>query len=796
VNHRFGVILGLVCAFVQGSTGVLASAPPGVAAPQAREELRSRALKAFENGNFVGAEQVLQQLLEQNPDDIGALEMLAAALDSQEKFDEAERCYDRALRKAPHSAPLLNDLGNHYVRRNDPEHARTAFAKVLAINPEHQNANLQLARIAADRRQGAEALARLQHVKQAGPPIELLRAEALYWAGKHEAALARVTRVEGSGENAAIEFSAGMALARMEQFSRAETAFTRALAQAPTDFDILLNLGHAAGLAGHRDRAERALATALHERPDDVDARFELGRLRASTGSDIDAIVLLGEAAKRAPQRADISLALARALEDAGYLSDAVLTYDHYLALRPGDDGVRRDRAFALGRSSQLDEGTAGLKSYIAKHPGDQEAHYDLAVLYATDWNTDLALAEGSKAIALSRDSAGAGPAHYLRGVVLHHAGRFAEALEDLKFVVEHRPDEILALDQLARVYLALQRPKEAEDVLRHAQAVAPEDRTVMMDLGRTLLKLGRHEEAEALLRKSQEVRAGRPEPRRDPGLYAFLMLSAPEQQARRIRNLQDANRATPEPELKLQLGQVLLTAGKVEESAAVFRELLSMQPNTAIAAQAGRSLLRSHEYELAAAFLKVAAANDSAVRLNLATALFFSAGPQEALAELESVAAEGRTPEYYRLEAGALDSLGRGPEAVEALNRGLESTASPPDVAVRAAQLLVRNGRAADALGLLNRTLAAQPEQPDALLAKAMVLESMGSTEQAERLLVHIESGWPEWGRPYLVHGLLLRDHSRTVEARKLLDTASALGEKTEQATSLLQFFTGGKLP
>ncbi len=792
-NCRVALMLLLACVFAQSGTGAINWAPPSMAVPQASDELRSRARKAFENGNFVEAEQVLQRLLEQKPDDTGALEMLAAALDSQGKFDEAERIYDRALRRAPHSAPLLNDLGNHYVRRNDLERARAAFSQVLAINPDHQNANLQLARIATDRKQGAQALARLQHVKQQGPSIELLRAEALYWAGKHRSALALVADVEGVGEDAAIAFSAGMALARMEQYGRAESAFTRALAQAPTDFDVLLNLGHAAALAGHRDRAERALTTALHERPNDADVLFEFGRLRAASGSDVDAIALLGEAAKQSPQRADILLALARALGDAGYFSDAVLTYDRYLALHPADDEIRRDRAFACGRSSQLDKGTTGLKSYIAKHPRDQEAHYDLAVLYAMDWNTDLALAEASKAIALVRDPAGAAPARYLRAVVLQHASRYNEALEDLKFVVEQRPDEILSLDQLARVYLALRRPREAETVLRRALSLVPGDRTVMMDLGHTLIRIGRREEGAALLRSSQEVWAGRPEPRPDPGLFGFLMLSAPQQEARRIRNLQEANRAVRDPELKLQLGQVLLTAGKAEEAVVVFRELLSMGPNAGIAAQAGKALLHRHEYELAAAFLKVAAASDNTARLNLATALFFSAGPPDALSELESVPPEGRTPEYYLLQAGVLDSLGRGPEAAEALNRGLGSVSSPPDVAVRAAQLLVRNGRAADALGLVNRTLEAQPEQPEVLLAKAMVLATLGSADQAERLLVHIEGGWPEWGRPYLVHGLLLREHSRETEARKLLDTASALGEKPEASTSMFQFFPGG---
>ena len=769
------VILSLTCAFAQ-----------------TRVELRSRALEALKNGKFAEAEQVLRALVDLKPDDTESLEMLAAALDSQGNFDEAERFYEQGLRKAPHSLPLLNDLGNHYVRRNDPERARAAFLKVLVIDPAHQNANLQLARIAADRKQGGEALVRLEHVKQTGPAIDLLRAEALYWAGKRVAAQNLITHVEGGGEDPAIEFSAGMALARIGQYDRAETAFTRALAKEPTDFDALLNLGHAAVLAGHLDRADRALVSALQQRPGDVDALFELGRLRALRGSDADAIALLGEAAKQTRPRADILLALARSLEDAGYFGDAAVAYDRYLALRPGDDQVRRDRAFASGRSAQLNDGIAGLKSYLAKHPQDAEAHYDLGVLYAMA-NTDQALVEASKSIALDRDFM---PAHYLRGVVLYRSGRSAEGLEDLKFVVERRPDEFLALDELGKVYLALHHPKDAEPMLRHALSLAPDDPTVLLHLGRALMDLGRHEEAEALLRKSQAVRGSGQAPRPNPGLFEFLMLSTPEQQARRIKNLRDANRAKRDPMLKLQLGEVLLAAGQEKEAAETFHELLSMGPDAATAAQAGKTLLRYREYGVATAFLKVAAVSDTASRLNLATALSFSAGPQEALDELRKVSPAGRTPEYYLLEAGVLDSLGRGAEAVDALNRGLVSTSSPPDVAVRAAQLLVRNGRAADALILLNRTLTAHPDQPDTLLSKAMVLATMGSTAQAERLLAQIESRWPEWGRPYLVHGLLLREHSREPEARKLLETASALGEKAETTSSVLRLFAGKQLP
>ncbi len=768
-------MLSLTCAFAQTSG-----------------ELRSRGLRAFQNGRFAEAEQAFRALLKLTPGDTQALEMLAAALDSEQKFEQAERCYEEALRKAPRSVSLLNNLGNHYMSRGDPEQARSAFARVIAIDAAHQNANLQLARIAADRRQGEEALARLGHISQTEPAIELLRAEALYWAGQREAALGLVFRVEGGGEDPAVEFTAGLALARMEQYDRAEAAFTRVLQSVPTDFDALLNLGRAASLAGHPERAERALRAALQQRPGAVDALYELGCVRSASGSYVEAIVLLGDAAKRAPQRADVVLALARAFEDAGYFGDAALAYDRYVALRPGDDEARRDRGLAYGRTGlRLDEGKAELKWYLGKHPRDAEAHYDLALLYSVR-DTDQALEEVSKVIALARDFL---PAHYLRGVLLHDAGRSTEALEELRLVVERRPEEVLALDQLGKVYLALDRPKEAEPVLRCALARAPEDSSVLLHLGRALVELGREEEAERLLTRAEEVRGGHSRPPQATGVFEFLMLPAPAQQARRIEYLRQASRANQaDPELKLQMGQVLLVAGELQEAAEVFRALLAVGPDARIAARAGKALLHYGQYELAAGFLRTAAGAEASARVELATALFFSAGPERALAELASVPAAARSPEYYLLEAGVLDSLGRGTEAADALNRGLRSSFSPPAVAVRATQLLVRNYRPADALELLNRVLGAQPEQPETLLAKAMVLETMGRTDEAERLLSRIEGRWPEWGRPYLVHGLLLREHSREREARKLLDIAALLGEKPDGAGSVLSLLAGGK--
>ena len=81
----------------------------------------------------------------------------AAQLDSAGKCDEAERIYDEALSKRALSASLLNNIGNHYLVCAQPDKARTYFERVLSLNPEHANANLQLARLATEQKQGKQA---------------------------------------------------------------------------------------------------------------------------------------------------------------------------------------------------------------------------------------------------------------------------------------------------------------------------------------------------------------------------------------------------------------------------------------------------------------------------------------------------------------------------------------------------------------------------------------------------------------------------------------------------------------
>src|ERR1019366_9292523 len=141
------------------------------------------------------------------------------------KCSEAERFYRQALAQGQPSVALLNNLGNHYTLCGDADQARSYFERVIKLNPQHANANLQLARIATDRHQGTRALEYLARVGDSQPAIRMLRAEAMHWAGKQAAALTMLDglRKEAAGDQR-LGFLYGLTCARIGAYDRAEAA--------------------------------------------------------------------------------------------------------------------------------------------------------------------------------------------------------------------------------------------------------------------------------------------------------------------------------------------------------------------------------------------------------------------------------------------------------------------------------------------------------------------------------------------------------------------------------------------
>jgi tetratricopeptide (TPR) repeat protein len=488
------------------------------------------------------------------------------------------------------------------------------------------------------------------------------------------------------------------------------------------------------------------------------------------------------QAQRLAPQRSDIPLLLAQMTEKLGFYGDAATAYNQYLKLQPGDDIARRERGYALARSGKLREGIQDLEWYARKHPKEVRGLYELAMA-ETLGDREKAIEHLNQALKIDSNFL---PARFARAVLNSEDGRPAQSIEDLKFFLKHEPKDARALDQLGLAYLLLDQPQAAASILSQAVELNPQDPTLLIHYSRALRKLGRRQEAEALLIRFKQTGPDRGA-RARAGLFDYFKLSPAEQQAQYLANLERSARADPkDAHLKLRLAKALVSQNKELEALDIFREIRALTTDARLLADCGKALLEYGQYGLAREFLEPAVEADPPVgetRLDLAIAVFHTAGPGEGLLVLDKMPAGQRQGDYYLLRAQILDASGRFKEAAQALNRGILSSPTRPDLYHQASLFLIKHEKYDESLGLLQQAIKALPNAPELLVTEAITHELMKQPDQAKKVLTQIQSRWPEWDLPYLIQGIILEIHLYSEEAKAQLEIAIALGSRDPAA-------------
>ncbi len=155
-----------------------------------------------------------------------------------------------------------------------------------------------------------------------------------------------------------------------KQYDKAESAYLQVLNQDPKNVPTLGNLAAIEVEAGHLDKAETNIKQALALDPDDPYSLYVLGILRFRQTKYDDALDALARSAKLDPQNAEVQ---------------------NYLGLTLSEKGMRIPAEAALRKAVELQPGYAG-------------AHYNLAVVYATEqppatalarWHYEKAIAAG-----------------------------------------------------------------------------------------------------------------------------------------------------------------------------------------------------------------------------------------------------------------------------------------------------------------------------------------------------------------------------------------------------------------
>ncbi len=746
------LVIHLSATLVLGASIVLAQVPPGV---------YDQAVDEFNHQKYQEAEETLKAALREHPQDARAVGLMGVILDAQKRYAEAENYYRRAIELLPNSASLYNNLGNHYLQEGKLESARAAYLRVTAIDPADPNANSQLAQIFISEKKGGEALrylSRLPKEDQATSPVQLLRAQGLKLAGHSpdaEALLLDLLKRSGGDPRAA--YSVGMVFAEWKSYEKAERAFSQALSSAPTDFELLYNLGLSALGAHDLDRAGQAITAALKQRPDDVDCLLALARVEDELHRDDQAAAILFRAQRLARDRPEVLTFLGNVLDQLGLYRDAAAVYDQCVKMHPADHEARRERGYALARAAKLTEAFQDLNWYVERHPQDPLGWFELAVAESLQQKAQ-ALAHLDKALELDPKMVAA---HLARAVLLRQEGRAAQAVNDLEFVLARQPDDFHAWDELGEAYLATRRMPEALEAFQKSASLAPQNSEILWHYAHALMRAGQKTSAEAVLAKVQSLGHSKATGALPPTSSVLLNLTPSEPASTSLAALRELATANPQDwRVKIRLGKVLLSQGKASEALEVFQGIRDLIVEGDALGECGRALLAAGQYKPARGFLSQAVAaepSDAETRFDLAIAVFHDLGPESALAELDKTPPDERKGDYYLLRAQLLDAMGRPQDAAEDLNRGIRSSPTRPDLYYQAALFLVKHDQVQQMVDFLAKADRIIPNDPHLWRTRAIGLAILHQNAQAAALLTQMEALWPEWYLPYLIHGVIL---------------------------------------
>jgi len=274
----------------------------------------------LQTGDFHGAQERLQAIVEQQPDYGEALRLLGGVRLALGDTEGAETLLRKAVQVDPGWAPSLATLGEYLLNNGRTDEAIPLLQRAAQRLP---HAALLLARYYNDQQRPAEALAIVAPLCRSGQVAAELVTQhvaALAALGRqNEAVTFYRAQADATPDNPATAHALAIALAAASRHIEAESASQRALARGHKTAGVYFTNANSLIALGEFERAEASLRECLRQEPRHVEAHNHLARLVwMRTGDHVQATAALDQALQRFQGDDALLAAKAAILQGAG----------------------------------------------------------------------------------------------------------------------------------------------------------------------------------------------------------------------------------------------------------------------------------------------------------------------------------------------------------------------------------------------------------------------------------------------------------------------------------------------
>lgn len=428
----------------------------------------------LETANPVGARELIEAVLAEDPGQVDGLKMRARLLIDEDKPDAAILDLRTALDGSPRDPQIMALMADAHLRAGSRDLAGERLALAVETSNSAPEYALAYARFLLQdgRVQPAESV--LVAARNVSPGnVDILRELGQIWLQQEQwpalQDLLRTLRgIDGeAARSVASSLEAGMlirqdrtpeGLAILEQATEGSDgeAADRALSML-----VMAQVGN-----GDIEAARTAVEAARAERPDSLNVRMLAAMVAAMSGQADTAEAELRALIADAPQLEAPVQRLTAMLLAQGRRDEALAVLDAGIAAQPGAAGLRLTRAGLHQADGEINAALALYEALYAENSDNLVVANNLASLLADYRGADPAVLERAYAIARRLSGLNVPAFQDTFGWIEYRRGNYDSALPQLEAAATGLPDDASVQLHLGLTYAALNQPDKARPYL------------------------------------------------------------------------------------------------------------------------------------------------------------------------------------------------------------------------------------------------------------------------------------------------------------------------------------------
>jgi tetratricopeptide (TPR) repeat protein len=515
--------------------------------------------------------------LERDP---GMFFLLAEQADAVGETDGVLFYIRKALELDPSSAYLNTRVASILARSRKIADAMTMAIKATLFDPEYEEAYTLLGRIytvTGDRHKAIQTYNRALELRPDEKDLYIfigsLQGSQKLYADAEKTFQKMIAKFPDEKEG---YFYLGKVYIEDKRYDQALEVFKTLVDRRPDGLGpVYVEIGGIYMLQKKYPEAEEHFREAVKRDPFSISARLNLGQVLALQKKHEESLEVFQELSKLAPSNLGIQIKMALIMSEQKQFDKAKEILDQILHAKPGWDQVRFQLGRVLREQGKLEEAEKEFLQINKGQPMFLNSRIMLALMYLRSRELNKAIRYINDAIeAESKDA----DLYHIKGSILEELNRFQEASEAYQAALEQDPRNVRMRYSLGNVREKAGRRSDGLRDMEKVVAEKPDDAAALNFIGYTMALAGQEvEKAEQNIRKALELKP-------DDGYILdsmgwFLFLRGKTEEA--MPYLEKATeKVKHDPIIVDHFGDALLASGKKSEALEAYRKSLQFNPD------------------------------------------------------------------------------------------------------------------------------------------------------------------------------------------------------------------------